>query len=78
MHAWRRVLRLHDCAGLRNAELASASLEQLSLCACPGLARLTLSCPALQDLQARPQAAPASAPVHHEEGGIACPWRHCL
>ena len=47
----RRCLSLHNCSGLKKAQLVSASIERLSLANCAGLADLVLNCPSLQVLQ---------------------------
>ena len=46
-----RSLSLHNCSGLKKAQLVSASIERLSLANCAGLSELVLSCPSLQVLQ---------------------------
>ncbi|CAL8472159.1 g11701 [Coccomyxa elongata] len=46
-----RSLILHNCGGLKDAQLVSRSIEHLSLANCRGLANLVLDCPSLQALQ---------------------------
>ena len=47
----RRCLSLHNCSGLKKANLVSSSIERLSLANCRGLKNLVLNCPSLQVLQ---------------------------
>ena len=47
----RRSLTLHNCGGLKDAQLVSRSIEHLSLANCRGLATLVLDCPSLLALQ---------------------------
>lgn len=47
----RRSLTLHNCGGLKDAQLVSRSIQHLSLANCRGLTNLVLDCPSLQALQ---------------------------